>query len=290
MNSKIYKTIFFLFIISTAFSFVYLNFSKKEEIFIDNNLKSNNIITYDNESISIDYTLFDNYFNYINKYYNKKSLLNNFNLLLNDSTKMYKDNNYTILETNISSELSKKIFNNYTSDSDSTNVKVYFDKDKYNEINVTEMYNEINKEDIIRNNIVNSALKEVGNDGEKYYTWYGFNHRVEWCAVFVSYIANLNGVLDTKIPKFVWVKKGVDYYKERNLLKKPNEYTPKGGDLIFFDWNNNGVIDHVGFVEKVENDKVYTIEGNVSRKDVRRKNYPVKSSYIYAYGVLDFSS
>ena len=136
---------------------------------------------------------------------------------------------------------------------------------------------------------MSSLIPEIGNHGDKYWKWYGFNHRVEWCAVFVSYIANQNGILNTKVPKFVWVKVGVDYYKEKKLLKKPKEYTPKPADIIFFDWNNNGVIDHVGFVEKVVNNTVYTIEGNVDHKDVRRKKYPLKSSYIYAYGVLDFT-
>ena len=79
-------------------------------------------------------------------------------------------------------------------------------------------------------------------------------------------------------------KKGVDWYRERGLLKFPKEYTPKVADIIFFDWNNNGVIDHVGFVEKVENGYVYTIEGNVEYTWVKNKKYKLNSSYIYAYG------
>ena len=146
----------------------------------------------------------------------------------------------------------------------------------------------MNNETITRNKIVSSLIPEIGNSGDKYWKWYGFNHRVEWCAVFVSYIANQNDILNTKVPKFVWVKIGVDYYKEKGLLKKPKEYNPKPADLIFFDWNNNGVIDHVGYVLNVSGDNVYTVEGNVDHKDVRKKKYPLNSNYIYAYGVLDF--
>ena len=103
--------------------------------------------------------------------------------------------------------------------------------------------------------------------------------------MFVSWVADQNNVLETAVPKFIWVKKGVDWYRERGLLKFPKEYTPKAADIIFFDWNNNGVIDHVGFVEKVENGYVYTIEGNVEYTWVKNKKYKLNSSYIYAYGV-----
>ncbi|UKI57081.1 MAG: hypothetical protein L6V81_06750 [Clostridium sp.] len=77
----------------------------------------------------------------------------------------------------------------------------------------------LNREEIIRNNMVETARREIGNTGEKYWTWYGFNRRVLWCCVFVSWVANENNVLGEPIPKFIWVKKGVDYYKERNALK-----------------------------------------------------------------------
>ena len=72
-------------------------------------------------------------------------------------------------------------------------------------------------------------------------------------------------------------------------------YIPKQGDIIFFDWSQswdgnfsnivigNGVIDHVGIVEKVEDGKVYTIEGN-SSDDVRSRNYSLNNCKIVGYG------
>ena len=47
-------------------------------------------------------------------------------------------------------------------------------------------------------------------------------------------------------------------------------YTPAVGDIIFFDWGNNGTIDHVGIVESVSGGTVNTIEGNSGDKVARR--------------------
>ena len=202
---------------------------------------------------------------------------------------MYKNKLGSVLEIKLDRETAQKYLTNYFKMNDYITLRILFDKNSYDSIDIDKLYYDLNKEKVIRENIVNTALKEVGNTGEKYWNWYGFNHRVEWCAVFVSWVANQNGLLNTKVHKFVWVKIGVDYYKEKSLLKFPNKYSPKKGDLIFFDWNNNGVIDHVGIVEKTDKKYVYTIEGNVNHLNVQNKKYPLKSPYIYAYGELDFS-
>ena len=195
---------------------------------------------------------------------------------------MYDKNNGKILEFNVDKKIIDGLFGGLDISSNSAVVKIYFSG---NEKGIADsIYNKVNREKIIRDNIINTAKKQVGNTGEKYWTWYGYNRYVHWCCVFVSWVADQNSVLETAIPKFIWVKKGVDWYRERGLLKFPKEYTPKVADIIFFDWNNNGVIDHVGFVEKVENGYVYTIEGNVEYTWVKNKKYKLNSSYIYAYG------
>lgn len=60
----------------------------------------------------------------------------------------------------------------------------------------------------------------------------------------------------------------------------------KNGDIIFFDWadSNDGKADHVGIVEKCENNRVYTIEGNSSSDTCRQKDYDINSSVILGYG------
>jgi len=56
------------------------------------------------------------------------------------------------------------------------------------------------------------------------------------------------------------------------------------GDIIFFDWENDGNSDHVGIVEKTENGKVYTVEGNSNEDTCRKKEYDINSEVICGYG------
>ena len=135
--------------------------------------------------------------------------------------------------------------------------------------------------------IVNVAKKELGNaGGEKYWRWYGFPSRVEWCCVFVSWCANQCGYLDSGlVPQYSVVDDGADWFRAKNQWL-PGSATPKPGNIIFFDWEYDGLDgngDHTGIVEKVENGTVYTIEGN-SGDAVRQKQYAVGHREILGYG------
>ena len=57
-----------------------------------------------------------------------------------------------------------------------------------------------------------------------------------------------------------------------------------GGDIIFFDWDNDNSADHVGIVEKMENGTVYTIEGNTSGDTCKANSHNVNSDAILGYG------
>ena len=61
-------------------------------------------------------------------------------------------------------------------------------------------------------------------------------------------------------------------------------FTPEAGQIIFFDWEGDGLTDHVGIVERVENGTVYTVEGN-SGDACRQNSYSIGSSVIYGYGI-----
>ena len=132
--------------------------------------------------------------------------------------------------------------------------------------------------------IVEVALTQLGNEGgQPYWSWYGFGGRVEWCACFASWCADQCGYLESGIiPKFSLCSDGVDWFKGKGQWQG-KEYEPQAGDIIFFDWGNNGSIDHVGIVEKCENGVVYTVEGN-SGDACKQQSYPVGSSSIYGYG------
>ena len=133
--------------------------------------------------------------------------------------------------------------------------------------------------------IVEVALTQLGNEGgQPYWSWYGFDGRVEWCACFVSWCADQCGYLDSGIvPKFAGCVDGANWFKG-NGQWQDRKYEPTAGTIIFFDWENDGETDHVGIVEKCENGVVYTVEGN-SGDACRQNQYSVGSSSIYGYGI-----
>ncbi len=140
--------------------------------------------------------------------------------------------------------------------------------------------------------IVAVALSQVGNvGGEPYWSWYGFGGRVEWCACFVSWCANECGYIDAGvIPKFAGCVNGVQWFRDRGQWMD-NAAVPEPGMIIFFDWDNpggssgpqDGQSDHVGIVEKVEDGRVWTIEGN-SGDSCRQRSYPLGYYEILGYG------
>lgn len=135
--------------------------------------------------------------------------------------------------------------------------------------------------------MVNIAAAQVGNKGgQPFWSWYGFNHRVDWCAIFVSWVANQAGLLGETIPRFSVVSQGISYYKKQGLYRG-RDYTPRPGDLIFFDWNYNGIPDHVGLVKTVDDTRVYTIEGN-SKDECKELNYLRNNPQIIGYGTPNY--
>ena len=138
--------------------------------------------------------------------------------------------------------------------------------------------------------IVTAAASQLGNTGgQLYWSWYGFNSHVDWCACFVSWCADQCGCIDAgTIPKFAGCGEGARWFKARGLWQN-GDYTPSPGHIIFFDWDagNDGLVDHVGIVERVENGRVYTIEGN-SGDRCRSCSYPIGDPRILGYGTPEY--
>ena len=136
--------------------------------------------------------------------------------------------------------------------------------------------------------IVSIALSQVGNvGGEPYWNWYGFSYRVEWCACFVSWCANEAGYIESGIiPKFAYCPTGAAWFQNRGQWAG-RSFTPTPGCLIFYDWDSDGEIDHVGIVESCEGGVVHTIEGNTGDA-CKRFKYRVGSSFIAGYGIPDY--
>lgn len=161
-----------------------------------------------------------------------------------------------------------------------------------------------------RTDIVNIAASQVGYQegnstnqlgGEilgstnftEYGSWYGAQDM--WCAMFVSWCANLAGVSQSVIPTHAFTPNGLQHFRQRNQDHSPEEiqngdYTPRAGDLIYFkNGRNANRTNHVGLVTDYRNGRIFTIEGNVGSVSsttndgmVARKSYPITNEFIVA--------
>jgi hypothetical protein len=75
---------------------------------------------------------------------------------------------------------------------------------------------------------------------------------------------------------------GISWFREHGQWRSVQSYTPTSGDYIFFDWEHDGVADHVGMVDYCENGYVYTVEGN-SGDMCRQKRYRLTDLCIFGY-------
>lgn len=120
----------------------------------------------------------------------------------------------------------------------------------------------------------------------RYGEWYGCRYE-DWCAMFASFCLNYADIPTSDMPRDVRCRTWIESLAARDMYRT-GDYVPKAGDLIFFDWENDirdGVADHVGIVEYVEDGRVHTIEGN-SGNSVRRRDYDLDYDAIMGYGEL----
>lgn len=87
----------------------------------------------------------------------------------------------------------------------------------------------------------------------------------QWCAAFVQWCLRKHGMwAGAPAPYYVpslesWAKKK-GYWKTKSQGGRP-------GDLVVFDWQPDGISDHIGFYEKTVTGGVQTIEGNAQPLD-----------------------
>lgn len=132
---------------------------------------------------------------------------------------------------------------------------------------------------------VDIALSQVGNvGGQPYWSWYGFNSRVEWCACYVSWVLNQAGYNE---PKFAACQsQGIPYFSSNGRWASRGYKDLAPGDVIFFDWEGDGSSDHVGIVIGTDGSRVYTVEGN-SGDACKVRDYDLNSSVIMGYGLMN---
>ena len=102
------------------------------------------------------------------------------------------------------------------------------------------------------------GYQEGAHNQSKYGAWYGMDYQ-PWCMMFVSWCAAEAGISTQIIPKMAYVPYCAAFYQSRGAYYSAEEHVPQAGDLIFY-----GSFSHVGIVEKVQQDRVFTIEGNTT--------------------------
>lgn len=116
----------------------------------------------------------------------------------------------------------------------------------------------------------------------------------EWCAIFVTAVAVKTGMTDI-IPPECSCPKMVQHFKDIGCWKESDSRRPNIGDIIFYDWDDNGVgdnvgsADHVGIVAHVNGNDLIVIEGN-KHGAVAERLVCVNGKYIRGYGVPKYDN
>ena len=134
--------------------------------------------------------------------------------------------------------------------------------------------------------VVDIAKSQAGNvGGQPYWSWYGFNSRVEWCACFVSWCYGQMGLSE---PRFAACQsQGIPWFQSHGQWGARGYDNLAPGDAIFFDWNLDGRADHVGIVIGTDGSRVYTVEGN-SGDACKIRSYDVNYECIKGYGLMNW--
>lgn len=122
----------------------------------------------------------------------------------------------------------------------------------------------------------------------RYGAWYGVPYG-DWCGMFASFCLRYAGI--NHIPVNYGVRSWIEDLSKLGLYRTAAEAQPKPGCLVFFDWDTDGLSDHVGIVAEVTEAsehmgaEIKTIEGN-SQNTVRYVRYAMKSPELLGYGFL----
>lgn len=123
---------------------------------------------------------------------------------------------------------------------------------------------------------------------------YKLKHTDSWCSGTISALAIACGATDI-IPTEVGCEKHIALFKKLGIWVEDDSFVPLPGDIMFYDWDDNGKgdnkghSDHVGIVEKVSGDTITVIEGNYSNS-VKRRTLKVNGKYIRGYGVPKYDA
>ena len=118
----------------------------------------------------------------------------------------------------------------------------------------------------------------------RYGAWYGYPYS-EWCAMFASFCLHYAGVAQADVPYAAGCVYWTERLEDAGLYKSAGDYTPKTGDLVFFDTDGDGASDHVGIVTELRGETMETVEGNVGG-EVVEKRHELTDEDVFGFGAL----
>jgi len=122
---------------------------------------------------------------------------------------------------------------------------------------------------------------------------YHVKYTDSWCATFVSFVAVKCGITDI-MPTECSCGAMIELYKKLGRWKENDAYRPEAGDVIMYDWDDNGKGDctgypeHVGIVTAVNGKEMTVIEGN-KNDSVSYRKLPVNGRFIRGYCLPDYA-
>lgn len=119
---------------------------------------------------------------------------------------------------------------------------------------------------------------------------YKVTYNDAWCATFVSAVAIKAGYAKY-VPLDCSCSNMIAKFQKQGTWVEKDDYVPKPGDVIFYDWDdsgygdNVGAADHVGLVASVKDKTITVIEGNSYGGAVNVNKFTVNGKYIRGFGV-----
>lgn len=105
-----------------------------------------------------------------------------------------------------------------------------------------------------------------------------------WCCAFIWWLFKNLGASDLFCggQKTAYCPFVMNYAKQHNQWVT-SDYQP--GDLVLFDWDKDGIADHIGLVTRVSGSSVHTVEGNVDEavRAMQRTTLTIMGAYRPAY-------
>ena len=153
------------------------------------------------------------------------------------------------------------------------------------------LYDALSVEGRIKRCVEEAIQNEQGNGGSKYKHWFYNNYggldpnsNFGWCDRFVSWLL---GQMGFRLPQG-GCSNQMNAFKNKNGYYAHGTRTPQTGDVVFFDWDNNGSPNHVGIIHIDEQGETWVIHGNFSSKVCYNKISDVmkwNGGSIMGYGV-----